>query len=44
MMRQIDLTSKARFYYDYAGEQVPQREGEFTMKHSTFGIALSFVF
>ena len=44
MMRQIDLTSKARFYHDYAGSRVLEREGEFTMKHSTYGIALSFVF
>ena len=44
MMRQIDLTSKARFYHDYAGSRILEREGEFTMKHSTYGIALSFVF
>ena len=44
MMRQIDLTSKARFYHDYAGHRVLEREGEFTMKHSTYSIALSYVF
>ena len=44
MMRQIDLTSKARFYHDFSGNKVLEREGEFTMKHSTYGIALSFVF
>ena len=44
MMRQIDLTSKACFYYDYSGERELQSEGEFTMKHTTFGITLSYVF
>ena len=44
MMRQIDLTSKARFYHDFAGVRILEREGEFTMKHSTYGIALSLVF
>ena len=44
MMRQIDLTSKACFYDDYSGERELQYEGEFTMKHTTFGITLSYVF
>ena len=44
MMRQIDMTSKARFYHDFSGNKVLEREGEFTLKHSTYGVALGFVF
>jgi hypothetical protein len=38
------LTSKARFYHDFSGNKVLEREGEFTLKHSTYGVALGFVF
>lgn len=44
MMRQMDLTSKASFYHVIGHSLDLQREGEFTMKHSTYGVALSLVF
>ncbi len=44
MMRRMDMTSTADFYAKLGREMRPMREGEFPMKHSAYGAALSVIF
>lgn len=43
-MREIELTSKAAFYQEFAGARELSREGEFPLSFTTYSVALKAVF